>query len=447
MKTLIELRESMGELQTEIDGIMAKESPTDEDKTLLESKLDEQDKVAAEITLRERSEKNKEYVDKIPKEERAKEKIVLSDVKDLAAEKPWRSFGEYIQAVILADTPVREKQFGGMKSGHIDKRLYKGSEERATGMSESVPSTGGFLVQTDYSNQLIDKIHQTGILLPRTDKGTISSNSNGITIPGVDESSRVDGSRTGGILAYWKDEAAAKAASKPKFREINLKLNKLTGLVYLTDELMADVSFLENWVSTKFNEEFRFKIDDAIYRGTGAGQPLGILNSGAIVTVAKETGQPANTIWYQNIVNMYARMFGITSNRSGLVWVANQDVIPQLMSMNMAVGTGGVPVWLPANGIAGQPNDTLMGIPILYIEHASTLGTTGDIGLFNLNEYQFVDKGGIDAASSIHLRFNYDETVLRFVWRVDGQPKWNKPLTPFKGTATQSPFVLLATRS
>ena len=31
--------------------------------------------------------------------------------------------------------------------------------------------------------------------------------------------------------------------------------------------------------------------------------------------------------------------------------------------------------------------------------------------------------------------------------RLDGQPTLNAPLTPFKGSATQSPFVTLATRA
>ena len=41
-----------------------------------------------------------------------------------------------------------------------------------------------------------------------------------------------------------------------------------------------------------FAEEFGFKIDDVILNGTGSGQPLGILNSPALVTVEKKTGRP-----------------------------------------------------------------------------------------------------------------------------------------------------------
>lgn len=40
----------------------------------------------------------------------------------------------------------------------------------------------------------------------------------------------------------------------------------------------------------------------------------------------------------------------------------------------------------------------------------------------------FVDKGGVSQASSIHVRFLYDEQVFRFIYRVDGQPIWNTKL-------------------
>jgi HK97 family phage major capsid protein len=90
-----------------------------------------------------------------------------------------------------------------------------------------------------------------------------------------------------------------------------------------------------------------------------------------------------------------------------------------------------------------------MGRPVIPIEYAATLGTAGDIMLADLSQYVMIDKGAIQSATSIHVKFLYDETAFRFVYRVDGQPAWNAPLTPFKGGAgsTQSPFVVLATRS
>ena len=115
--------------------------------------------------------------------------------------------------------------------------------------------------------------------------------------------------------------------------------------------------------------------------------------------------------------------------------------------MSIAVGTGGVPVYMPAGGLSAAPYDTLYSRPVLPVEHCAALGTVGDILFADFGQYLLADKGGIQSASSIHVQFLTDETVFRFLYRVDGQPLWHAPLTPASGGSTRSPFVSLATRA
>jgi HK97 family phage major capsid protein len=115
--------------------------------------------------------------------------------------------------------------------------------------------------------------------------------------------------------------------------------------------------------------------------------------------------------------------------------------------MNLGVGTGGALTFMPPGGLSGQMYGTLFGRPVIEIEQCPTLGTVGDILLISFREYQMIEKGGVQSASSIHVRFVYDETCFRFVWRLDGEGKWSSALTPNNGTNTVSPFVALATRS
>ncbi len=89
--------------------------------------------------------------------------------------------------------------------------------------------------------------------------------------------------------------------------ELNLK--KLIGVAYATDELLQDAAALGAVYSEAFSEEFTFLLELAIMEGTGAGEMLGIENSNAIIAVAKEDGQLTNTIVYENIVNMLARLW------------------------------------------------------------------------------------------------------------------------------------------
>jgi len=104
-------------------------------------------------------------------------------------------------------------------------------------------------------------------------------------------------------------------------------------------------------------------------------------------------------------------------------------------------------VFMPPGGLSGSMYGTLLGRPIIEVEYASTLGTLGDVILASLSQYQGIQKGGVESASSIHFVFDHDETVFRFVYRFDGQPTWNSAVTPHSGSAnTVSPFVVLAGR-
>jgi HK97 family phage major capsid protein len=384
-------------------------------------------------------------------EERERAEVVTADLEAIETTlKIERRQLEYdrteAKPIATADKATDPARFATV--GEQLQAVFRGSDSRlvaaASGLSEGVPSDGGFLVQTDFATELTNKAFKTGILSSKVRTVEIGANSNGLKMNLADETSRVS-SRYGGIIAYWLGEAGLKTASQPKFRQLELTLQKLIGLFYATDELLQDATAISSIVNEWFSDEFGFKLDDGIYNGTGVGQPLGILNSPARVVVAKEAGQTAATIVKANIEKMYARMApGSLSNAD---WCINQEVWPQLFNLSQAVGVGGQPVFLPANGMAGAPNGTLLGRPIIPIEQAAALGTEGDITFCDCRQYLAIRKGGVQSASSIHVRFLYDETAFRFVTRFNGAPIPIAPLTPYKGTGTISPFVTLATRA
>ena len=354
---------------------------------------------------------------------------------DMREKDRFPSLGSQLMAVLNACPEV---------NGRVDPRL-RIKADAASGLNETIPSDGGFLVQTDFSTELMNEAFETGILPSKCSEVPISGSSNSMTINGFDETSRAS-SRSGGIISYWESEADTHTGSKPKFRQIELKLKKLTGLCYATDEVIEDAATLESAIREGFKAEFGFKLDDAIINGTGAGMPLGILNAGCLVSVAKETGQAADTVMAENIMKMRSRLFA--SSRANSVWLINQNVEPQLHSMSLSVGTGGAPVYMPAGGLSGLPYDTLYGRPVFPIEQCASVGTVGDIIYGDFGGYKLATKGGMKSDMSIHVRFLYDESVFRFILRVDGQPTRASALTPYKGgsTSTQSHFIALASR-
>jgi HK97 family phage major capsid protein len=340
----------------------------------------------------------------------------------------FASFGDQLKAIARHYT-----------TGVTDARL-----RAPAGMGETDPSGGGFPVQVDFAESILQRAYDLGEIAKRVFRVQISSNANGIKIPGIDETSRATGSRWGGVQAYWVGEGDAATATKPKFRLIELDLKKLMAIWYVTDELMADASALTGIANEAFAQEIMFTIEDSVYRGTGAGMPQGILNSNAIITVPTEKGQATQTVLYQNLINMWSRMWA--RSRFTAVWFINQDVERQLYQVNQVIGTAGVPVYLPPGGMSEKPYATLFGRPVIPVEYAPTLGTTGDVMLADLSQYVMADKNTMQQMSSIHVRFLTDEMTFRITYRCDGQPIWQAPLTPYQGTQTKSPFVVLASR-
>jgi HK97 family phage major capsid protein len=329
-----------------------------------------------------------------------------------------------------------------MPGSRPDARLFNAA--LPSGMSETVPQDGGFAVPIQYGTGLMEKTYSTGEILQRVKRQPITVG-NTLKIPAIDETSRADGSRMGGVSAYWVEEGGSITASAPKFRHQTLSLRKLSILVLVTEELLADAVALESYLMSRLPTELTFRIEDAIVNGDGAGKPLGWKSGNAVVSVAKETNQAAATFNFKNALKMWSRMWA--PSRANAVWLINQDVEPELYSMSVAVGTGGAPVFVPGGGASAQPYTTLMGRPVIPAEYCATLGTVGDVQLVDPTQYTLADKGGVQAASSMHVYFSTDEMAFRWVVRVDGQPDWSSALTPKNGSNTLSPFVTLATRA
>jgi HK97 family phage major capsid protein len=343
----------------------------------------------------------------------------------------FRGLGEQLQAIYA---------FAESRGSSCDSRLVRAP----SGGSEVDPSGGGFVVQTDFEQAIFALAHDMGEIMSRVTKLPISANANGVKIPGIDETSRATGSRWGGVQSYWAAEGTSVTASKPKFRLVEYDLKKLFSVAYITDELLQDSTALTSIYGQAFSEELTFMTEDAVFEGSGAGQPLGILNSPALVTVPKESGQIAGTVVKENIDKMWSRMS--LRQRKNAVWFINQDLEPYLQALNGVVGTGGQLVYQPPGGISAAPYATLYGKPIVATEYNSALGAPGDIALLDLSQYYLADKGGVQSATSMHINFLTDEMAFRFTYRVDGKPIWHNVITPFKGTLTKSPFVVLAQR-
>lgn len=310
-----------------------------------------------------------------------------------------------------------------------------GSDEQST----FDDSYGGFLVPEEFRNEILQVMAEadpTAALVREIPMGAST-----VKIPARKDKNHTS-SVTGGVRAYRRAEADTVAASRMQFDQVKLEAESMMVLSYVTEELLQDSpQSIAALMTQAGGDEIASQLFYERIYGTGVGEFLGVLNAPALVSIAKETGQAAATVVYNNIVKMVARCWRYSS----AIWIVNHEVLPQLLLMNMSVGTGGIPIF-HTNGAGPFPN-TLLGRPLIFSEYAEALGTKGDIILANWSEYIIGNYGGVNTAESIHVRFVNNERAFRWTMRNDGRPWWNGPMTPKKGSSTISPFVTLDART
>lgn len=395
----------------------------EEIKTLLDDKLksiDEKVEAAAENAV-------KKVLDGLPEVKAAMNATVQVVVDE--ADRPFKSVGDNLLAIV-----------DQVRKGHTAPRmkaLHAMNVKANLGSNETVPSQGQFLLEPTLVGEFMKPVHEVGPFSSRVRRMPVGSNSNFGWINGVDETSRATGSRWGGVRGYWLSEGDSMTASQPKFRRINWELHKLAVLQYASDEVLSDTNLLNSIIAQSAAEELSFLVNDSIVRGSGAGQPLGILNSAAVISAVRTN---ATNIDHDDILRMVAR----TNSRrfANSVWFANPDIAPEIDSLNFTAGSTGILspyVTYTSDGVT-----MLRGRPVIYNEFSPTLGSVGDLLLADMSDYLMWERGGVEAASSIHVQFLTDQTAFRFIYRCDGQPATYSAMTRYQSTDTESPYIALA---
>lgn len=316
-------------------------------------------------------------------------------------------------------------------------------DTRLKDLSEVIPGDGGLLVPEEFRAELMMLALESAVVRPRAN--VIPMGGASLRFPAIKDTTHAS-NVFGGVVGTWVAEGGSVSSStnQPTFSAVRLVANKLVGYSVASNELRTDSAVsLEALINTLYPAAISYFEDDAFIQGTGAGQPLGILNADALISVGKETGQAAKTVVWENILNMYSRMLPQSLNTA--VWLAHNDTFPQLASMSLTVGTAGSAVWL-SNGVGGPPV-SILGRPVLFTEKCKTVGTAGDLYFVDLSQYLIGDRQSLTMAQSEHVLFTTDEYVWRFIARLDGRPWVASALTPRNGSTTVSPYITVATRA
>lgn len=335
--------------------------------------------------------------------------------------------------------------------GHKDRRLdeiqelwlKKRREKTAGHMEESIDSQGGHLVPEQWAAGIYHAALEKSIVRSRaTIFPTVSDSLKVRKLTETDRSSNI----FGGITFQWVEERGDKVAaqSKPEVGTCELNPHKLVGGCFVSNELESDSDQLGKFVEVAFGQAIRFIEDDYFLWGTGAGVPLGAIhaNNGSLITVTRNA---IGAINWTDIAHMIERL--LPASWETAVWLINPGALDELFELTAPAANQATFLPLHTRQIAGMP--------FIPTEKCQAMGTQGDIALcdFKNGHYLIADREMRIAASRHvdygggHYGWLTDETYWKIVLRVDGQPLMTDDITPYRGAATISPFIVLTTTS
>lgn len=332
------------------------------------------------------------------------------------------SLGEFARAV----------RFGNPMAGgdfKMDDRL----SAPANVHTEQGDAAGSYLVPAEFREEIVDLVFgDSDAIMNLINPEPTSRN----RVQGLGDETTPWG--TNGVQAYWRTESDQMSASKIDLNPRETPLNECYAFVNASEELLEDAPRLTSYLQRKAPAAIRWTAVDAFVWGDGVGKPKGWMDSAALVSVAKEGSQAADTILAENVGKAFSRML----SPEQAVWLANSDTLPQLMVLE---STSGQPLWQPNFAIA--PGGMLLGRPIFWTEHAATVGDLGDLQFVNPMGYEaFRKQNGVTFAESIHLFFDYNVRAFRWIFRIGGQPVLSAPVSGARG-ASKSHFVAIAARA
>lgn len=323
--------------------------------------------------------------------------------------------------------PVTNRTYAGMFN---QGRALEVNEEEIrafrASMLEGVPATGGFSVPEPLAAQWLDDSIEGEIIRPRAQIWPMESATR--KIPGWDAADQSGGTLFGGFKMEFLAEEGEGNKQAGKLRVIQLGANKGAIFVDISNELREDGQGFEAQLDRAMRTSIGYGMDQYFIGGLGSGQPLGIRNDPAKITVAKESGQLKDTILYANLIKMFARMY--PAGRQRAIWLANDDTIPQLLGITITIGTSGsyYPAMTESNG-----QFKILGRPVVFTSHMPTLGDADDIMFVDPSQYAIGIRRDMKLEKSTIPGWTKDLMSYRALLRFDGQGTWSAPITPRNG--------------
>lgn len=232
----------------------------------------------------------------------------------------------------------------------------------------------GATIPTTVLNQIVEKLESTGMILALV---TRTAYKGGVSIP----------VSTVKPTATWVNEGAGSDKQKKNIAKdgmITFAYHKLRCAVAVSLEVdtMA-ISAFETLLINNIVEAMTKALEQSIIDGDGAGKPKGILAETPAAGQEIESAAPA----YTDLIAAEAALPQAYEN--GAVWCMSKKTFMQYYGLT---DNNGQPIGRVNYGIAGKPERTLLGRPVVCCDYVTSFATSLAAGtkfafLFNFKDY------------------------------------------------------------
>lgn len=267
-------------------------------------------------------------------------------------------------------------------------------------LSEGVDADGGYLVPTEFERTIVQGLDEDNVIR-KLAKTITTSVERKVPIPATPS------------VATWVAENGAIPESGVTFDQKTLDAYKLTDLVKVSVELLADSMFdLESYLAAEFARAMGVAEEEAFCVGNGTGRPSGIFTENGGHVGATSSGA---SITFDDVINLVYSLK--TPYRRNAVFLTNDSTVSAFRKLK---DSNGQYLWQPALA-QGQP-DRLFGYPLYTTPYAPTIAAGAFAAAFgDFSNYWIADRAGRTLQRLNELYAGNGQVGFLATERVDGK--------------------------
>lgn len=273
------------------------------------------------------------------------------------------------------DTGIEQKAF----VSYLRRGVERISQDEAKALTVSTDANGGYLAPEEFGSELIKLLNEYS---PVRQYARVVS----ISAPEIKYPRRVSGT-----AATWVGETDDRTESGMTFEQVTLTPFELATFTDVSTQLLEDNAYgLEGELLADYAESFGKTEGLAFVKGTGTGQPKGIMAAAGIkevktgVAATFPTSNPADVL-----IGMY---HGIaTTHANNGVWLMNRATLGTIRQWKDGTGR-----YLVLDPITAGGASTLLGRPIVEMPDMDDIGAGKFPILFgDMSGYRIIDRVGL----------------------------------------------------